>query len=94
MNPQNAAVFKVIDDYVRLEHRCFVSECDQNTSRAEWVICLRPTVDNTRPLDRYACKYFRLTQQEADELCKSNGLSPALKAKIDIDLQAITDGAS
>jgi hypothetical protein len=45
---QYSALFKAIDDYVRVEHRCFVSELDP--SQTEWVICVRPTNENARTL--------------------------------------------
>jgi len=89
MHPQYSSLFKAIDDYVRVEHRCFVSELDP--SQTEWVICVRPTNENTRTLDRYACKYFRLTLQEAGEVCTSNTLSSVLRLRIDSDLHLITD---
>jgi hypothetical protein len=90
MNQQYAVLFSAIDDYIKVEHNCFVSECFLNSSRTEWVICARPTNKNPRPLDIYACKYFRLTLEEVEELCASNGLSSARKSKIDNDLNAIT----
>lgn len=91
MNSQHAALFKAIDDYVRAEHSWFVSECFPNPSKTEWVICARPTNENARALDINACKYFRLTLQEVEEVCTSNVLSSVLRSRIDTDLQAMTD---
>jgi len=92
MNPQYSTLFKAIDDYIRAEHSCFVAECDLYPSQSEWVICARPTNENVRALalDIYACKYFRLTLQEAEEVCTSNTLNSALRSRIDRDLHAIT----
>jgi hypothetical protein len=91
MHSQYSALFKAIDDYVRVEHRCFVSECFLNPSHTGWMICVRPTNENARTLDRYACKYLRLTLQEAEEVCTSNTLSSMLRLRVDSDLQLITD---
>jgi hypothetical protein len=91
MNPQYFALFKAVDDYVRAAHHCFVSECDLNQPRKEWAICVRPTNENTRTLDRYARKYFQLTLQEVEEICTSNTLSSVLKSRIDSDWRLITD---
>jgi hypothetical protein len=92
MNPQYPTLFKALDDYIRAEHRCFVAECDLDSFQTEWVICARPTNTNVRALahDVYACKYFRLTLQEVEEICTSRTLSSVLRSRIDGDLQAIT----
>ena len=91
MNPQHPLLFKIVDDYVRAEHACFVSECFVNQLRTEWVICVRPTNESARTLDRYACKYFRLTLQEVEELCTFNAISSALSSRIDRELHSMTD---
>jgi hypothetical protein len=94
MNPQYSTLFKAIDDYIRAEHSWFVAECDLYPAQSEWVICTRPTNENVRALalDVYACKYFSLTLQEAEEVCTSNTLNSALRSRIDRDLHAITGG--
>jgi hypothetical protein len=91
MNPQYFALFTAIDVYVRARHRCFVSECDLNQSGTQCVVCVRPTNQNVRPLDAYACKYFRLASQEVENVCKSNTISFALRSRIDRELRAMTD---
>ena len=92
MNSESAALFTAIDDYVRRSHLCFVSECDLNRDNTMWAICIRPTNENPRYVDRYACKYIDVTFQEAQELSTSRTLSSALRQKIDSDLDAITGG--
>jgi hypothetical protein len=90
MHPQYTTLFTTIDEYARTRHRCFVAECFL-FSEAEWTICTRPTNENTRALDVYACKYFRLSQREAEEVCKSNALGATLKERIDRELLSISD---
>ena len=50
MNPRRryALLFATIDTYVRARHRCFVAECFLSSQETEWVICIRPTQENTR----------------------------------------------
>ena len=92
MNSESAALFTAVDDYVRRSHLCFVAEWDLNRDNTMWAICIRPTNENPRVLDRYACKYIDVTLQEAQEISTSRTLSSALKQKIDRDLDAITGG--
>jgi len=92
-HPQYTGLFITIDKYVRARHHCFVAECFLNSSATEWVICIRPTEENTRPHDRYACKYFRLSVTEAEEVCTAKALGWKLMEKIDSGLHSLGDGA-
>ena len=91
MHPQYVALFAAIDEYVKAHHRCFVAECFLNPSETEWVICIRPTTENARPHDRYACKYFRLSLKEAEEVCAAKAVGPKLIEKIDCGLHSLGD---
>jgi hypothetical protein len=90
-HPQYTDLFITIDKYVRARHRCFVAECFLGPSAMEWVICIRPTAENTRPNDRYACKYFRLSLTEAEEVCTAKAVESKLTEKIDNGLHSLTD---
>lgn len=92
MNSQYRALFNAIDEYVRTRHHCFVAECFLNPrSQSEWFICIRPTKDNVHSVDEQACKYFRLSLTEAEEVCTAHGLSDPLMGRIDGDLHSITE---
>ncbi len=84
-----AILFTTIDTYVRARHHCFVAELDFGT--IDWAVCIRPAAENTRPHDRFACKYFRLSLEEAAELCAVNGLGSGLWERIDHELRSIGD---
>jgi hypothetical protein len=90
-HPQYTGLFISIDECVRARHHCFVAECFLNSSATEWVICIRPTEHNTRPHDRYACKYFRLSLEEAEEVCTAKAVGSKLMEKIDSWLQSLGD---
>src|SRR5258708_37501391 len=91
MHPQYVALFTAIDEYVKAHHRCFVAECFLGPSETEWVICIRPTAENRGVLarDRYACKYFRLSLKEAEEVCTANAVGTKLIEKIDRELRTL-----
>jgi hypothetical protein len=93
MNPQHAALFTAIDQYVRAQHHCFVAELD--LWQTEWVICIRPTEENihARSLDVYACKFFRLLTKDAGEVCAASTLGSKLMERIDRELRSISDTA-
>jgi len=89
MDSQHAALFTAIDEYVRARHRCFVPELDR--SPTDWVICIRPTEENARALDVYACKYFTLSLKEAEQVCNANTLESMLMERVDRELRSIGD---
>jgi len=91
MHPQYAVLFTAIDEYVKAHHRCFVAECFLGPSETEWTICIRPTPENRNALarDRYACKYFRLSLKEAEEVCTANAVGTKLTEKIDRELRSL-----
>jgi hypothetical protein len=91
MHPQYVALFTTIDKYVRARHHCFVAECDRNPPRAEWSICIRPTEENIRVLEVYACKYIRLSLNEVEEICAGNTVPPKLAERIDLELHTLSD---
>jgi hypothetical protein len=86
-----AILLTTIDTYVRARHHSFVAECFLSSSETEWVICIRPTEENSRPHDRYACKYLHLSLEEAAELCAANGLGSRLWERINHELRSIGD---
>jgi hypothetical protein len=94
MIPQYTTLFTEVDDYVRRSHQCFVAECFLIRENTMWAICVRPTNENPRILDRYACKYIQVTLKEAEEISTSKTLGPDLRQKIDSDLDAIISGRS
>ena len=91
MHPQYVALFTAIDEYVKVHHRCFVAECSLGSSETEWVICIRPTAENRGALarDRYACKYFRLSLKEAEDVRTANAVGTNLSEKIDRELRSL-----
>jgi len=92
-HPQYTGLFTAIDEYVRARHHCFVTECFLNSSVTEWSICILPTAENTRPHDRYACKYLRLSMKEAEEICEAKAVRSKLMQKIDSECNSLGDSA-
>ena len=95
MHPPHVALFTAIDEYVKAHHHCFVAECFLDPSETEWVICIRPTPENSGALapDRYACKYFRLSLKEAEAVWTANALGAQLREKIDRELRPLGESA-
>jgi len=91
MKHQYGLLFKVFDDYVRTNHRCFVSECFLSRSEREWLICVQPLKENARIVHRYAYKYFMLSLQEVATVCSETALTPVLMKRIDEGLVLISD---
>lgn len=84
LTPEERTVcFKLLDEYARTKHRCFVTEFFLPVGTEVYFICLRPVESATR---RQACKYVQFGTEEirtvASSQCLplsiSNGLDEAL----------------
>lgn len=91
MHPQYVALFTTVDEYVKAHHRCFVAECFLGPGETDWVICIRPTAEIRSALarDSYACKYFRISLNEAEQVCTAKALGTKLIEKIDRELRSL-----
>ncbi len=55
--------FKLMDDYARSKHNCYVAEFFLSTRSGAYNVCFRPVgTDNS---NRYSCKYVELDVEDA-----------------------------
>jgi hypothetical protein len=90
MNPHYRPLFIAMDAYEKTEYRCFVSECFLTPAETEWVICVRPTTENVRSLDRHACVYLHLSSDEVREIYDQGALTATVIRTIDNALRPVS----
>jgi hypothetical protein len=81
------ALFKMLDDYARNGHRCFVSEFFASSD--EYIVCFRPTDQGRSKLS--ACHYLHLPVSEADAIVTTKQLTQSLRFMLDQRLSALED---
>lgn len=85
MTASEQACFRVIDDYARKRHLCFLAEMFLDKHQTEYVLCFRPTEAANDP-DRYAGRYLRLETSAIERLKQDKEPSYAVKALLDKEL--------
>jgi hypothetical protein len=91
MHPHYKSLFVAVHAYLRSRHGRFLSECFLDGLETEWTLCARPTEANirARALDPAACKYFRLSLEEAKQIHTFGDIDLHLKDWISGELRAI-----
>jgi hypothetical protein len=78
--------FKLIDEYVRKQHLCFLAEMFLNRGKTEYILCFRPTEAANNP-DRYACRYLQFETSMIWALEQASDLNDPIKALLDQELK-------
>src|ERR1700722_992807 len=72
--PEYRQPFKLLDEYSRQNHLCFVAELFLSSNRIEYVVCFRPSNESTNP-DRFSCRYLKIGTAKF-ELISQTGVLP------------------
>ena len=89
MTPDESQLFELLDEYSRTRHKCFLAEMFLDKSRAEYVLCFRPTSVSKDSPSRYACRYLQIKAVDARTAGQARILSTAIKEKLDRELLSL-----
>jgi len=64
MTLEETNCFKMLDEYARTRHRCFLAEMDLKPEKANYALCFRPTGGGSDSPNRYACRYLYIGAEE------------------------------
>lgn len=79
-----ATVFRLLDDFSRRNHQCFLAELFPNESRAEYVLCFRPvTVSKESPDPMMSYRYLYISVVDLRVAAESQVLPVAMIEKLD-----------
>lgn len=87
--PERAAVFKLLDDYSRNRHRCFVAEFDLDKAESYYHVCFRPTGVSLDSPNRYACRYLHIGIGEIMEAVEKKELPVSVIEQLDKELPSL-----
>jgi hypothetical protein len=71
MTLEETNCFKMLDEYARSRHRCFLAEMDLNADKAHYTLCFRPTAVDKGSPNRYACRYLHIAAEKVGAAGKS-----------------------
>jgi hypothetical protein len=86
---ERAVVFKLLDDYSRNKHRCFVAELDFAKTENDYQVCFRPTGGTKDSPNRYECRYLRIGIRDIMEAAERKELSASVVEQLDKELPSL-----
>jgi hypothetical protein len=86
---EEAHVFRLLDEYSRRNHRCFVAEFFSSTENDEYVVCFRPVADGKFSADEYACRYLSFETPQLRMAHIAGALLAMMAAELDRKLPEI-----
>lgn len=81
--------FKLLDDYCRAKHHCFVAELTFIDARDEYDICFRPTGVTRDSPNRYACRYLAFGISTLIEASQRKELPVSMTEQLDKELPGL-----
>jgi len=87
---EEAACFKLLDDYARLKHKCFVSEFFRSTQQEAYSVCVRPLLDSETDPNRYASKYLQFSADDVRAISAGTSVPPGISDVLDNALAKIS----
>jgi len=87
MTAEETTCFKLLDEYSRTRHRCFLAEMFSTVS--EYTLCFRSTGVQKESASRYACRYLRIGTREVSTAARNGILLPSTTEMLDRELSAL-----
>lgn len=81
--------FKMLDEYSRRRHACFLAEMDLNPAQGYYSLCFRPTEMTKDSPNRYACLYLRLNAGEVKAAGQQQVLPASISRVLDQELSTL-----
>jgi hypothetical protein len=89
MSAAERKLFKLLNNYSKARHRCFLAEMFLDASGEEYILCFRPADAEMISTNRYACKYLRIPAEEGFAVAKAGLLSNEIVEMLDTDLPSL-----
>jgi hypothetical protein len=77
-------LFKLLDEYSRNVHNCFLAEMNVNEQLIVYSLCFRPLRSNSS--DPYACRYVEIDAEEIHTLNRTRSLPVTITDLLDAEL--------
>lgn len=85
-----AVAFRLLDDFSRSKHRCFLAELFPNEARSEYVLCFRPlTISKDLSDPMMAYRYLHIGVIDLRVMAASRVLPVLIAEKLDQELRSL-----
>ena len=89
MTVEETNCFKMLDEYSKTRHRCFLAEMTLNAAEAHYSLCFRPTAICKESPNRYACLYLHISIEDLKTAGQERVLSGSITQMLDKELQTL-----
>ena len=89
ISSQKAELFKLLDNYSRTRHQCFLAEIFLDDAKTKYWLCFRPVGERLDSTDQYACSYVQIGLSAAGNASDKNFLDESLTELLDSKLSQL-----
>jgi hypothetical protein len=82
--------FRMLDEYSRRNHKCFLAEMDLNVKRGVYTACFRPLGLSVDSPNRYACRYLYASVDDLTNAVHAGRPSQSVSAMLDRELKELS----
>jgi hypothetical protein len=89
MTSEESRVFKLLDEYSRDRHNCFLSEMFLNEAKTGYTLCFRPVSAKPDSADRFAHRYLHFKVSEVKMAAEKEMLMDSVTEELDRELRPL-----
>jgi hypothetical protein len=86
---EHGLCFRLLDEYARSKHSCFISEFFSPMQSGSYTICFRSLGSKPNDSDNYSCKYLQLNVGELRKIVSEKSVPVVVAAKLDAALPTL-----
>jgi hypothetical protein len=86
---EETRLFKLLDNYARSQHRCFLTELFMNQDHTRYFLCFRPQGPLRDESERFACVYLQIDLEEARAIYSQRALTTTVVRDMDEKLSKL-----
>jgi len=89
MTPEETQAFKLLDDYARDRHGCFLAEMFLNEAKTAYTLCFRPVSAKRDSPDRFAHRYLNFEVSEVKVAAQKRMLTASITEGLEKELRPL-----
>ena len=86
---EQAAVFRLLDEYSKKQHQCFVAEMFLNKPKDSYLVCFRPAAISIGAANSRDCVYVSISISEARAVAEAKVVGNAISRLLETELAVL-----
>jgi len=89
MKIEESQLFRILDEYSRLRHGCFLAEMFLNKDATHYVLCFRPVEPKVCAVGAGVCRYVYLNREDGLSVGSTGVMTDSVRQDLDTALQSL-----